>query len=211
MITLSLSSAIVYLFLAPWHMLLAFPGVFASVPVTHDQFESFLIIFAAACDEDTWVADGNYHRVAGEVILQRATLVVFVDYGFVRTVYQALYRAIARICDGREIWEGSGNRESFSLTFMSKDSVLLWTLTSYRRIKERYEKILEAKERDEPGEEGEMEAEDEGKEEETEGGRQARKDGKEIKIEKYWKFKMIKLESVEASREFLSEVAKMVK
>jgi hypothetical protein len=43
-----------------------------------------------------------------------------------------------RAWSGRELWPGTGNRESLRRTFLSRDSVLLWMIQSYGRMKERY-------------------------------------------------------------------------
>ena len=90
---------------------------------------------------DAWVVDGNYHRTA-PIKWKDVEAVVWVDLPFWLTIYQAFTRALKRTLSGNEIWPGTGNVESFSRTFLSKDSVLLWTITSYKNIKKRYLEIM---------------------------------------------------------------------
>lgn len=90
---------------------------------------------------DRWVLDGNYHRTA-PIKWREVDCVVWIDLPFWLTFYQAITRAIKRSLSRKEIWPGTGNVETFSKTFFSRDSVLLWTITSYKNIKRRYEEIF---------------------------------------------------------------------
>jgi hypothetical protein len=76
-----------------------------------------------------WVCDGNYKRVR-DIVLPRADTVVWLRLPF-RVVYWRLFwRTIIRSARREELW--SGNRESFRLSFFSRDSMLLWGLTHFR-------------------------------------------------------------------------------
>lgn len=92
-----------------------------------------------------WVLDGNYTRTTS-IKWQQVDTVIWVDYSFTRTLYQANKRAIGRILNQQELWAGTGNTESFKQTFMSRDSVLLWTLKTYHKNKRKYEAIMQAPE-----------------------------------------------------------------
>jgi adenylate kinase family enzyme len=92
-----------------------------------------------ALKPDRWILDGNYHSKSFQTKWSRATCIVWLDMSFTRTITQAFGRAITRIRTKRELWPGTGNRETFRKTFLSRDSVLLWTLTSYHRVRRRYE------------------------------------------------------------------------
>ncbi len=69
-------------------------------------------------------------------------MVVWVDYGFARTVRQALRRAITRAWRKEELWPGTGNRESFRQSFFSRESIIVWTLKTWRTNRARYEADL---------------------------------------------------------------------
>ena len=77
-----------------------------------------------------WVIDGNYSAVR-DLILPRADTVVWLRLPF-RVVYPRLARrTVVRSFQGAELW--NGNRESLRQTFLTRDSMLLWGITSWRR------------------------------------------------------------------------------
>ncbi|MFG6666993.1 adenylate kinase [Halomonas sp. HNIBRBA4712] len=86
---------------------------------------------------DGWVLDGNFNRTRA-IKWREVDMIVWLDYGFWRTFRQSLQRAIVRIVTRRELWPGTGNRETFRKTFLSRDSILLWMLTYWRRQRRRY-------------------------------------------------------------------------
>lgn len=88
-----------------------------------------------------WVLDGNYNRTRS-VKWQNVDMVVWVDYGFARTLRQAVMRAMKRAWHKEELWPGTGNRESFRQSFFSRESILLWTLKTWRSNRARYEADL---------------------------------------------------------------------
>ncbi|MCV6589748.1 MAG: (d)CMP kinase [Marinobacterium sp.] len=104
-------------------------------------FPVFLAKLDAATQQDGWVMDGNYSR-ANTLKWARAQTVVWVDYSLPRILWQATQRAIRRIISRQELWPGSGNRESFRLTFMSKHSILLWSLKTFRSNRKRHQQWM---------------------------------------------------------------------
>ena len=84
---------------------------------------------------ESWVLDGNYTRTLDKK-WKRVQAVVWLNYNFSRTIYQAVIRAVSRLFRQEELWPGTGNRESLKMLF-SKDSIVLWTLRSYHRHKKR--------------------------------------------------------------------------
>lgn len=100
--------------------------------------EEFAAIVAAAIKPDRWVLDGNYHSKSWKTKWSRATAIVWLDMSFTRNFTQAFGRAIERIRTGKELWPGTGNRETFSRTFFSRESVLLWMIMSHGRVGKRY-------------------------------------------------------------------------
>ena len=54
-------------------------------------------------------------------------------------IYRRLWsRTITRIRDGKELWPGTGNRETFRGAFTSRDSLFWWALKTYWRRKRNY-------------------------------------------------------------------------
>ncbi len=90
-----------------------------------------------ATDAPGWVLDGNYNR-SRPVKWRDVDMVVWVDYGFCRTLRQAVSRAATRAWRKQELWPGTGNRESFHRSFASRESIILWTLKTWRANRQRY-------------------------------------------------------------------------
>jgi adenylate kinase family enzyme len=92
--------------------------------------EQFKRSVAEATRGTCWVADGNYSAVRG-VLWSRATHVVWLNYGrftvFSRLLWRTLSRGIARTRLSH------GNRESLRMAFFSRNSILLWSLSTYAK------------------------------------------------------------------------------
>jgi adenylate kinase family enzyme len=86
-----------------------------------------------------WVVDGNYSRFR-DLLWGRADTVVWLDLGFVRTFGQLLLRTFGRCITREELWHG--NRERLRSALLSRDSILLWGLKTYRRRRRDYPRLL---------------------------------------------------------------------
>jgi adenylate kinase family enzyme len=84
---------------------------------------------------ERWIVDGNYSSVQ-PLILERATAVIWLDYGFPRIFARALRRTVKRVVTREELF--NRNRESFRDSFLSKDSILLWVAKSHPVLKKKY-------------------------------------------------------------------------
>ncbi|MGL1053895.1 adenylate kinase, partial [Vibrio vulnificus] len=56
--------------------------------------------------------------------------------------FQAVKRALIRIVTKQELWGKAGNVESFKKSFLSKDSIILWTLKTYKTNRISYNELL---------------------------------------------------------------------
>jgi len=90
----------------------------------------FAQLVDAATTGRSWVVDGNY-GVIRDLLWPRANLIVWLNYGFSRTLWRGLRRSLERLWRHTELWHG--NRESWQMTFLSKRSILLWILTTHAR------------------------------------------------------------------------------
>jgi energy-coupling factor transporter ATP-binding protein EcfA2 len=97
----------------------------------------FAQIEATLAGKQSWVIDGNYTRTQA-LKWRNIDMIVWVDYSFPRTLYQAIKRAATRAWTQTELWPGTGNRESFRRSFFSRDSIILWTLQNYAKNRRRY-------------------------------------------------------------------------
>ncbi len=106
---------------------------------TEPTDEIFFPKLKLALRSPSWVLDGNYDRTLS-IKWKDVTAVVWIDYSFLRTIYQAVRRAFIRSVHRRELWPNTENRESFIKSFLSRKSIIIWTLKTFHRNRERYEK-----------------------------------------------------------------------
>jgi adenylate kinase family enzyme len=95
----------------------------------------FRRLVQAAASGPRWVADGNYGSVR-DLLWPRATTVVWLNYGFVTIFARALCRTVRRIISREPLF--AGNRESLRGAFFSRDSILLWVITTFHRHRRDY-------------------------------------------------------------------------
>ena len=88
-----------------------------------------------AIAQERWVMDGNY-SAARELIWPRATHIVWLNYSRPRVFAQVLQRTVRRGWSRAPLW--AGNRESLRKAFLSRDSILLWSLTTFTKNRRRY-------------------------------------------------------------------------
>lgn len=103
----------------------------------------FLARIAALTSGDVWVLDGNYTRTT-PVKWARVECVVWLDYSLPVTLFRAVRRAIGRAISKKEVWPGTGIRESFRQSFLSRKSILLWTLRTHGTNRRKYAALLQA-------------------------------------------------------------------
>lgn len=101
--------------------------------------KEFQNLAVQAVTADRWVADGNYGQVR-DIVWQRATCLIWLNYPFRVVCWRALRRTITRVFTGESLY--SGNRESFRLAFLSKDSILLWVITTFHRRRREFPSIF---------------------------------------------------------------------
>lgn len=90
---------------------------------------------AIAIAPDSWVTDGNY-SVVRDLLWPRANTIVWLDYSFPVTFSRLFRRTIHRAITREPVC--NGNRESFRLSFLSNDSILLWLLRTYGENRKKY-------------------------------------------------------------------------
>lgn len=108
---------------------------------TESTDAEFLPKVAKAVSGAAWVIDGNYSR-ANDIKWQHADTIIWLDFSYVRTLMQLFKRTISRQVSRQELWEDTGNRESFLRSFASKDSIFLWFFKNYSRNKLRYAALM---------------------------------------------------------------------
>ncbi len=95
---------------------------------------------AQALSGEMWVTDGNYSAVR-DIVWGRADTVVWLDYTLPVVLARVLWRTTRRAFTREELW--NENRERLREAFFSRESIILWALTSYQRRRREYPILFE--------------------------------------------------------------------
>lgn len=101
---------------------------------TEAPAEEFRDRVRRAVDGEAWVVDGNY-SVVRDIVWSRADTLVWLDYPLAIILWRLVRRTADRLLTRRELW--AGNREDLRL-LLSRDSIILWALRTYRRNRRMY-------------------------------------------------------------------------
>jgi len=84
---------------------------------------------AGALDDgaDAWVCVGNYTSRVGDIVLPRAETILWLRLPFRLTFWRLLKRTVARAWSQELLW--GTNRESWRKSFLSRESILWWSIT----------------------------------------------------------------------------------
>ncbi len=99
------------------------------------ELEAFREKVAEAVKGEAWVVDGNYSKVR-DIVWAKADTVIWLDYSLPLVFWRVLWRTLRRSLTGEELW--NGNRESMKDALFSKDSVLWYSVKSFKRLRRRY-------------------------------------------------------------------------
>ena len=91
----------------------------------------------------SWVIDGNYTR-AREIVWKDVQTVIFLDYPIRVAIWRIIIRSIRRIVSKEKIW--GKNYESFRGAFFSKNSLIIWLLSTYEQRRKKYYEMFDADE-----------------------------------------------------------------
>ncbi len=94
-------------------------------------------------EAEAWVVDGNYSAVR-PALWSRATDIVWLNFGRATVFSRIIRRTLARALTGQELW--AGNKESLSKAFLSKDSILLWSFTTFRKNQTKFTALRQSPE-----------------------------------------------------------------
>jgi adenylate kinase family enzyme len=85
---------------------------------------------------DEWVVDGAYRGKLGDLVLERADLVVWIDLPLRVWLPRLLRRTLRRLHTGEVLW--NGNRERWRTAFWGRDSLVGYALRVHRDRRRRY-------------------------------------------------------------------------
>ena len=98
--------------------------------------EDFVQRVQAAIAAEAWVVDGNYGGVR-DAIWDRATEIVWLDYDRWVIMPRVIWRSIHRAMDHRELWPGTGNRESWR-RWLDPEHPIRWAWDTWVRRRREY-------------------------------------------------------------------------
>ena len=90
-----------------------------------------------------WVLEGSYSQIM-DVYLKRADTLVWLHMPFLTSFSRLLRRTVARAWDHKPLYHSEGPRESWRLSFLSRNSILWYALKSHRSAtRHRIERVAE--------------------------------------------------------------------
>jgi adenylate kinase family enzyme len=83
-----------------------------------------------------WIVVGNYGQVR-DLVWRPADTLVWLDLPLPLVMSRLLRRSLKRAVTREDLW-GTGNRETLSNAFLSRNSILLYALKTHRRNRDRF-------------------------------------------------------------------------
>ena len=105
-----------------------------------DQFRTDVQAALDACPQG-WIGVGNYSHVQ-DLVLSQADTVLWLRLPFRVSFWRLFKRTVARAWTKQPLWEGNPNRESWRQSFCSRDSILLYAITSRKMHVENTLRVL---------------------------------------------------------------------
>ena len=98
------------------------------------SWEDFRVRLAdeLAAHPEGWVTEGNYSRVA-DIPLSAAETILWLHPPQRVSFARVLRRTVYRVRSGKPFYKEDGPIETFRQSFLSRQSILLWSLTQHRR------------------------------------------------------------------------------
>jgi hypothetical protein len=89
---------------------------------------------------NAWVIDGGYRAKLGDLVLERADLVVWLDLPLRVWLPRLIRRTIRRIVRHEELW--NGNQETWRGAFGGPESLVWWAVRAHFSRRRRYPTVL---------------------------------------------------------------------
>lgn len=99
------------------------------------------VVAATACDG--WIVCGNYLKVRDSFWV-RADTIIWLDYPMSVVMWRVLRRTLGRCMRRETLW--ANNVETWRLSFLSSDSILVWVWGSWRIQRRKFSKLFQSRE-----------------------------------------------------------------
>jgi adenylate kinase family enzyme len=106
---------------------------------TERPAEEFRASVAQAIAAPSWTCDGNYSEVR-EMVWQRATTLVWLNYPFPVVFFRAVYRTVTRAITRKRLY--AGNQESLRQAF-DPEWIPWWVIRTFKRRRREYRALLQ--------------------------------------------------------------------
>lgn len=93
-----------------------------------------------AVDAAAWTTDGNYSQVR-DIVWGKADTVVWLDYPLPVVLSRVTRRTIRRSLQREVLW--GTNREQLGRALLSRDSIIFYALSTYRRRRREYTRLFQ--------------------------------------------------------------------
>ncbi len=98
-----------------------------------------------ATESVSWVIDGNY-RTVRDIVWSKADTVIFLDVGFIKNTFRVVKRSLFRSVMKAELWNGNKEKMRNLFSFDPKKSIIAWSISNYKEIKDDMTKSLQCNE-----------------------------------------------------------------
>jgi adenylate kinase family enzyme len=89
---------------------------------------------------ESWIVDGGYQRVLGDMVPEAADTVVWLDLPLRVTIARVSRRSLSRLVRRTELW--NGNRESLRGLAWGRDSLIGWSVQQSRTYRRELPKLF---------------------------------------------------------------------
>jgi adenylate kinase family enzyme len=97
---------------------------------TPEELQAAALVFMASAP-DGWVIDGNYEGKLGDLVVDAADQIVWLDLPLRISLRRLWGRTHSRLRDNVELW--AGNRESWRAAFLGWNSLFVYAVRSWFR------------------------------------------------------------------------------
>ena len=119
-------------------------GLYHGLGWTPADPDTFRTRVRLATAEPAWVIDGNYTSIVGQILRDRAGLVIALDLPRWRVMARITRRTLGRMITRAELWNGNQEEWRNLLTLDPETNIVLWAWTQHSKYHQRavYEEQL---------------------------------------------------------------------
>jgi len=119
-------------------------GLYHGLGWTPADPDTFRTRVRLATAEPAWLIDGNYTSIVGQILRDRAGLVIALDLPRWRVMARITRRTLGRMITRAELWNGNQEEWRNLLTLDPETNIVLWAWTQHSKYHQRavYEEQL---------------------------------------------------------------------